>query len=91
MFKRRFLRPVSSDDGFTFVIRGKNALILKRGGIEYYVFIEPLATEKLSFQMDRSGVWLDKAFKTRLLDEDMKMLILSRAEGYLIFAGIGFE
>ena len=41
--------------------------------------------------MDRSGVWLDEKFKTRLLDEDIKALVLRRAEEYLIFIGMGVE
>ena len=91
MFKRNFFGSVKSDDGFTFGIEGKNALVLKRGSAKYYVFIEPLAIPRLTFQMDRTGVWLDKKFKARLLDEELISLVLRRAEGYLIFVDIGVE
>ncbi len=91
MFTRSFFGSVKSDDGFVVKGNGKNALLLKHGSVKYYVFIEYLNADPLSVQMDRSDVWLDEEFKTRLLDEDINALVLRRAEEYLIFVGIGVK
>ncbi|WP_303830761.1 hypothetical protein [Asticcacaulis taihuensis] len=91
MFTRSFFGAVKSDDGFVVRGNGKNALLLKFGSVKYYVFIEYLNTHPLSVQIDRSGVWLDEKFKTCLMDEDIKALVLRRAEEYLTFVGISVK
>lgn len=77
IFKKWF--KTYSSNGVKIFGDGRNLLILEKENIKYFLFIEPLCTSILSWQIDWDSLSLDEKFQKPVEDKNTKIEILATA------------
>ena len=80
--KKGFFGRFRSDDGY--IVRGfaRNAILISKDGVRYFIFVEHLVSTPEAVAIDRSHVWLDSALSRPLSDPDLADRLFEIAEDY---------